>query len=861
MIDENLYALFAAVARVRPDAVAVVVDEGHVCRYGALAERAAQVAAFLAAHGVRAEEPVGVMMARTPDMIAVLLGILKHGAAYVPVDPDDPPARQRVILDQSGCRLVIAHRARIATLNPEASGGDAWAAKHLVDVDHIPHAAVDPYAGVASGGDRLAYILFTSGSTGRPKGVGIEHRSVVNLLQASRSLFGFQPDDCYLAVSTIGFDISVVEIFLPLVSGGRLLLRGRTDLLDPARLAAEIGRYGVTCMQTGPSMWSVLLARVPDFPRLRVLVSTAEAISVPLARVLAGRADQVWNLYGPTETTIWSTGYRITAEGLAHDAASAISVPIGQPLLNTEVLILDAEGRRVPEGVEGELYLGGLGVARGYHGDEALTRERFVVFDGVRVYRTGDTVSWSREGLLLYHGRNDDQMKIRGVRIDPAEIESVLVEHPAVAQASATWYATPEGMRSIVAAIVPKGGGAPDSAALHTWLQERLPDPMLPSRYVFLAVLPLSPSGKVDRGAIRAMPAEVVPAVGGMSFTPTERALAEIWMRVLRVDRLRPDSHFFTAGGDSLAAVRLLAQVESVFGVVLPVQEVFRYPVLADFAAELDRRGERRAGGGWRGRIAAWWSRRRGAEPPAASGMIAPLAGAVPVAETHVPVTDPAMILPRQHDFVDTWVGHRWRDDALVVTLHAGGASPGLFWCLQGYREFTQLAGHLGADIPVHGMRSGYLIITYDDATHIETLARRYAAEINAIQPEGPLILGGNCQGGMIMRAVADVLQAEGREIGLLILMELRDVRPYAGRVALVFGRESHLNPYTVPGADPDTDFRAAYPGGYEVGLIDGAHGQFFESPNIESLAAMIRPMVTGVSGHAGRLRVRNPLV
>lgn len=843
-MNENLYALFTSVAHARPEAVAVVVDRDRRYCYGQLAERAAQVAAYLESSGVKSEEPVGVMMSRTPEMIAVLLGILKHGAAYVPVDPDDPPGRQRVILEQSGCRLVIAHRARIQALRSVLSEEQAaQLGLKAVDIDHIPAVSADPFSGIAPGGERLAYILFTSGSTGRPKGVAIEHRSVVNLLKASRGLFAFRPDDCFLAVSTIGFDISVVEIFLPLICGGRLLLRDRAALLDPVRLVADVQAYGVTCVQTGPSMWSVLLAETGNFPRLRVAVSTAEAISVALANTLAGQADQVWNLYGPTETTIWSTGYRISAQGLAHDTASAISVPIGQPLLNTEVLILDEAGRRVPEGAEGELYIGGLGVARGYRGDEALTRERFVLIDGIRYYRTGDVVSWSRDGHLLYHGRNDDQMKIRGVRIDPAEVEAVLRAHPGVAQVAATWYEAPGGTRSIVAALVPASGGVLDASVLHAWLQERLPDPMIPSRYVFPPSLPLSPSGKIDRGAIRALRAEAVevaqPRAGG---SPTERTLAELWSRVLQVDRIDPDNHFFTVGGDSLAAVRMLSQVESALGVSLPVQAVFRFPVLRELAAEIDRLVARGEGRGWFGRFRAWWSRRRPAVH--AVSAVAPARTVAPEGADYAPVTDPAMILPRQRAYVDIWEGTRATADALVVTLHPGGAAQGFFWCLQGYRELSQLAGHVGAEHPVHGMRSGYLIIDYEDPAHVDVLASRYADEIDAIQPDGPLVLGGNCQGGRVMRTVADKLAARGREIGLLILMEQREFPPYAGRVALIFGRDSHLNPYAAPGADPEPVFRAAYPVGYEVGLIDGAHGQFFESPNIEKLAAMLRRML-----------------
>ena len=847
--DQSIYAFFAERVRDTPDAISVIESKTKSVTYRELALRAAQVGDYLSAQGVAAEEPVGVLMSRTAEMVAVLLGIIKCGAAYVPIDPDDPPSRQRVIMERSGCRRVIAHRARIHAVRDVLSNSDEQElGLSFIDIDHIPAVAVDPLASIAPGDRRLAYILYTSGSTGEPKGVEVEHRSVMNLLLASHNLLAFTPDDCFLACSTIGFDISVVEIFLPLITGGRLLMSDRNSLLEPARLAADIRAYGVTCMQTGPSTWSVLLGAVQDFPTLRVAISTAEAIPVALARSLVAHGETVWNLYGPTETTIWSTGYRMSKETLDADQSSPISVSIGHPLVNTSLLILDEQLNPVPDGQTGELFIGGLGVARGYRGNPALTAQRFVTLNGIRFYRTGDVVAWSKDGNLLYFGRNDDQMKIRGVRIDPAEVETAIRAHPSVQQAAATWYASAGGARSIVAAVVPRSETSPVSAeALHVWLRGRLPDPMVPSRYVFCQTMPLSPSGKIDRVTIRGMPSVDPPADehDASETTKTERTLMAIWRRILQLERVTPGSHFFTVGGDSLAAVRVLTQVEKVLGVVLPVQAIFRSPVLSDLAAEIDRAVARREG-----RRGIRVSARRlikalqrmctsVAKPPVA-------VIAEPVADEYAPVTNARDILPKQYAYVDPWQGHRVRQDSLVVSLNETGHRPGLFWCLQGYRELTQLAGFLGREQPVHGIRSGYMIIRYEDTSHVETLASRYANEIASIQPEGPLILGGNCQGGLIIRAVAEKLVARGREIRLLVLMEQRRFTPYGGPVALIFGRDSHLNPYLEPGVDMESVFRANFPAGYDVAFIDGAHGQFFESPNIESLAAILKRLLAG---------------
>lgn len=840
MDKKNIYTLFAENARATPDAVAIIEHIERTTSYAQLASRATQVAACLASHDVVAEEPVGIMMNRTSDMIAMLLGVLKHGAAYVPVDPDDPPARQRVILEQSGCRIVLADREHSSKLRLILSSEDErQLGLCIVHADDISMVKADPYCNIAPGGKRLAYILFTSGSTGRPKGVEVQHDNVLNLLLACRDILDFRKDDCFLAVSTIGFDISVVELFLPLVCGGRVLLRDRGALLHPSGLIADIRNHGVSFVQTGPSMWSLLLAETRSFPPLRVAISTAEAISVSLATKLAGLADHVWNLYGPTETTVWSTAYEITPDRLLRDEASRISVPIGLPIRNTRVLVVNEQGRPVDDGGEGELYIGGQGVARGYRGDEALTRLRFVTIGDERYYRTGDMVSWSREGILLYHGRNDDQIKIRGVRIDPGDVEAALLTHPAVKQVAATWYDATDTTRSIIAAIVCDEASGVDGKTLYTWLKDRLPDAMIPSRYVFLSSLPITPSGKIDRGTIRKECGDSHQNLPERwSGTPTEAALANIWKRVLQVVHINPQSHFFADGGDSLAAVRMLAQVESELGVSLPVQTVFHQPVLADLAHVIDLRSAGLRPWAWLKRI---FRRRRSKVASVESSRRDTTIKDLNFPENqYVPVADVSMILPRQQMFVATWQGHRVRDDSLVVSLNAEGKGREIFWCLQGYRELSQLARYLGVDHPVHGMRSGFLIINYNDKRHIEVLAERYVEEIQIIKPEGPLVLGGNCQGGKVMIAIADKLRKHGRVVECLILMEQRVLRPYDGRVVLFFGKDSHLNPFCHGNDNPETNLPLIFKGGYDVSLINGSHGEFFESPNIESLAAAV---------------------
>lgn len=590
--DSNLYELFAAQARATPDAVAVVEDEQTVTTYGELDRQASRLAAFLRGRSIRPEQPVGVMLPRTSEMIAALLGIMKSGGAYVPIDVDDPSARKHRVVVSSGCGPVLTHRTLVEAMRADSPDTQSLDSIEFVDVRDVAFSDIANGSSSAEpGGSRLAYIMFTSGSTGEPKGVEIEHRGVVNLLSTVRNLIDFTSADCFLAVSTIGFDISVVELFLPLIAGGRILLRDRRSLLDPRGLAEDVRRFGVTVIQTGPSVWSVLLSTVPDFPSVRVAISTAEAIGLELARKLVTLGDQAWNLYGPTEATIWCTGIRMNDDTIENREASA-SVSIGHPLANTSIYIRGADGAYVSDGERGELCIGGIGVARGYHDNPELTREKFIALDPhqQRYYRTGDVVAWSAEGDLLYFGRNDEQMKIRGVRVDPGEVESSLLSHPGLAQAAVTWYPTPPDSRGIIAGVVADAGTSPTARELHDWLTTRLPAPMIPSRFVFREALPLSPSGKIDRSALRELAVSGVdtPPRSDRPLTATERTVVGIWQRLLGVESIDVKDHFFTMGGDSLAAVRMMTLAEDAFRVNISERAVFEAPTPEQFAKRID---------------------------------------------------------------------------------------------------------------------------------------------------------------------------------------------------------------------------------------------------------------------------------
>ncbi|MBN8246184.1 MAG: amino acid adenylation domain-containing protein, partial [Verrucomicrobia bacterium] len=660
---------------------------------------------------------------RNTDLPMVLLGVLRAGGCYVPLDPDDPPDRIARTVAAAGCARVLGHESLISGLGSVARAMPGDVRWMPVESLFAPGRAPGDAAAVptrsppdAPGGRRLAYVLFTSGSTGEPKGVEVEHRSVVNLLAAVRQWIGFAESDRYLAISTLAFDISVAELFLPLIAGGQVVLRDRSLLLEPRRLAQELRQEGITVFQTGPSVWSLVLAEVPDFPRLRVAVTTGEAIAPALARRLASVGDSVWNLYGPTETTVWATGFRLEARAEETPCRSPVSAPIGRPLTAVEALVLDEHQAPVPDGAEGELWIGGDAVARGYRGKEALTRERFTEpFPGAgRCYRTGDLVVRDAEGVLHYLGRNDDQIKVHGVRIEPMEVEAALLRHPGIAQAAATWYATTQGPRSLVAAVVARPGGVVTSEDLRQHLARLLPSAMIPSRFVVVGALPLTASGKVDRKAIRARATASAPVTSGTppvpdaaGITPTERTLIQIWEQTLNIRPVGRHDHFFSVGGDSLSAVTMILEVESVFGISITVRLVFEAPTLSQLAARVDR-----------------------------------------VRECPDDLGNGAFVFPLSQQ---------------------GRRSP-VFFSNVDLRMARR--GLWAADCPLYAVSQWAQGSGFVQARSMADLAEIHLKGIRAVQPRGPYRLAGYSFGGLIALEIAHQLRRNGEEVELLFLLD-----------------------------------------------------------------------------------------
>jgi amino acid adenylation domain-containing protein len=571
-----------AVASAAPNAIALrAADE--TLTYAELARRSALVARRLEALGVRAGDRVGVCLDRSAALVPALLGVLRAGAAYVPVDAAYPAERIAHVLADAGVRAVLT---------------DAVSAPRLPAVD-VPverleellwteaPGGVDAFAAPALDGESLAYVLYTSGSTGKPKGVMIPHRALANFLDSMAERPGLAAGDALVAVTTISFDIAGLELWLPLVVGAEVVLASRTTAVDGAALRALVERTAARApgvmLQATPATWRLLLEAGWDGTPSLTMLCGGEAWPAGLAESLVPRGAALWNVYGPTETTIWSTLARVR---------SPESLSLGDPLANTTLYVLEPTGEPAPLGVPGELWIGGAGLALGYHGRPDLTAERFVAHQELgRLYRTGDVVRRRADGRLDYLGRLDDQVKVRGYRIELGEIESVLAAAPEVAQAVVVVRPVGQGSEPQLVGYVVLAEAADETgvlAALRERLRAALPEYMIPAALVRLDALPLTPNGKVDRRALPAPSTEAVAAAARPYVaprSPLEAQIADSWAQVLGVERVSVDDDFFALGGHSLLAMRVIARLADVVPVRLTIGALFEARTVAGLAA------------------------------------------------------------------------------------------------------------------------------------------------------------------------------------------------------------------------------------------------------------------------------------
>lgn len=699
--DRCVHQLFEARAAQTPNAVAAVF-EGRTLTYGELDRRANQLARQLISLGAKPDGLVGICLERSLEMVVGLLGILKAGSAYVPVDPAYPRDRIAYMLENSEAPLLLTQAQLVENL-PASSAKVVHIDTDWPEIakqsEQSPALTLDP--------ENRAYVIYTSGSTGKPKGVEIPHRAVVNFLTTMAERPGIEASDRLLAVTTLCFDIAGLEIYLPLTQGASFEIVSREVASDGNQLLAKLGRSGATLMQATPATWRMLLeAGWKGDPRLKILIG-GESVSQKLAGQLLERSASVWNVYGPTETTIWST--------LAKLERGQTAVTIGRPIGNTEIFILDKLLQPVPIGVAGELHIGGDGLARGYLKRPELTAEKFIAHPlnpdpKARLYKTGDLVRYRPNGDIEFLGRIDHQVKIRGFRIELGEIETVLRQHPGINETVVVAREDTPGDKRVVAYFVPVNNATLTTVELRAFLKEKLPEYMLPSVFVTLKSMPLTPNGKVDRRALPApAQADLVPQTAfAAPRDAVETELVQIWEAVLGVRPIGITDNYFELGGHSLLAVKLMNRIADTFGKTLPIAILLQAPTIEQLAAILRQTGS----------LPAW--------------------------SCLVPIQTGGSKLP-------------------FYCIH--GVNGGVV-------RFHDLSLHLGSGQPFYGLQALGLDERYPCHTRTEDMASHYIKEIRKVQPQGPYFLGGYSYGGVIAFEMAQQLAAEGQGDAVVVLFD-----------------------------------------------------------------------------------------
>ena len=562
--DKCIHRLFEQQVEKTPNHLAVVFEQEQLT-YQQLNQRANQLAHYLQQIGVKPETKVGICLERSSEMVIGLLAILKAGATYIPLDPAYPQQRLEFILSDAQIPILLTDISN-TNLNNISN-------KKLVCLtqDRENIAAQSTQNSITKvNSNNLAYIIYTSGSTGKPKGVEIAHHAVVNFLTSMQQKPGLTKEDTLLAVTTISFDIAALELYLPLITGAKLILATKEITRDGKLISELIETEQVTVMQATPATWRMLLAAGwQGYPNLKILCG-GEALTNDLASQLLTSGSSVWNLYGPTETTIWSSIYQVEQTQL-----ETSTIPIGKPINNTQIYLYDEYQQSVPIGVVGEIYIGGSGLARGYFNREQLTQSKFIHHQsGNRLYKTGDSGRYLEDGNIEYIGRIDNQVKIRGFRIELGEIEAVLSQHPLVNQAVVI-----SSEERLVAYIVSNQ----EIDNIRDFVVQRLPHYMVPNLFVDIDTLPLTPNGKLDRKALPA-PQQTIAKTNINPRNPIEQILVNIWSEILNIEKVSIEDNFFELGGHSLLATQVISRVRSDLNIEVPLRQLFATPTVADLA-------------------------------------------------------------------------------------------------------------------------------------------------------------------------------------------------------------------------------------------------------------------------------------
>lgn len=802
-LDRPIFRCIEVQAEIDPDRTAVV---DGLCRmsYRQLLERSAILAGRLQQMGLRRGDLVPLVLPSSAALLVAELAVMRAGGAFVPVDPAWPRARRDQVLAQLSSGVAIAG-------HPEDLGGLSVQVVHL-DPDGLCRSDLvgdpAPVSEADLEGDDTIYCIFTSGSTGVPKGALNTHRAVANRLHVMTERFAQQVPPIVLAAAPGTVDTHVWQYFWPLMVGGRSVILPREKALSAQAVLATCAAERISLLDFVPALFrdfvnhlrqdAGLLSQIDSVRTVVIGGDSIELDPVHWLRIAAPAIEFV-NTYGPTETAIATVMHMVSP----HDRASSI---IGRPIANTTIAVLDPYLNLVPIGVPGEICIGGVAVGKGYLGLPDETERRFVTVTGSgpaqRLYRTGDRGRVRRDGTIEFLGRLDHQINLNGNRIEPVEVEIQLLQYPGVVAAAVCAVEGKDGRKRLRAFVVAPGQDWLSADLLRRHLLDRLPRHAVPTEFRLIEDLPRGASGKLDRSALADMVGRPIAASDGnrAATCPVTLETIDIWQEVLGRTGIGPDDDFFVdLGGDSLSALACELLAEKKTGRKPDLQRFFENPTPAALALWL-----------------------RNPSP----------------AETVVPTCGIDGILERQRVFLSNWKGDRSGPQSFLYTLNGGNDRSAVFWCCQGYEELAALAAQLGPEQPVTGMRSGHLVMDYS-AANKSALAQIYANEMNCLQPDGAFVLGGNCQAGDIMREVMAKLLAMGRKVGRLIILEDTAYLPAEVPVTLIFGKDSHLNPFR-DGRDPSPLLAELYPQGHDLVFIPGGHGQFFRPPSIEPLATAI---------------------
>ncbi|HEU4426284.1 MAG TPA: amino acid adenylation domain-containing protein, partial [Pilimelia sp.] len=722
--DACLPDLFEAQVRATPEATAVVCGDSELS-YAELNARTNRLAHNLIGFGVGPERLVGLTLPRSVDLIVAILAVLKSGAAYLPVDPEYPPARIGLMLGDTDPMLLLTHSQTVGCIPPDTAAptvvlDDPQIAARLTQFPDTDPTNADRTAVLRP--EHPTYMIYTSGSTGVPKGVMMPGDAVVNLLHWHHRVIGGGVGSRTAQFTAISFDVSVQEVLSALLFGKTLVIPDEETRRNAEKLVHWMERHRINELFAPnllvEAVCEAALEQGCALTELRDIAQGGEALTLSRhVREFFGRqADRrLHNHYGPSETHV------VTAYTLPPDVAQwGPSAPIGRPIANARMYVLDAGLRPVPIGVAGELYIAGAGLARGYLRRPSLTAQRFVACPfgppGARMYRTGDVVRWNHDGQLEFLGRADDQVKIRGFRIELGEVTAVLGRHPDVSQAAVVVREDRPGDKRLVAYLVPEQRKALDLGAVREFLRSSMPDYMVPSAFVPIDVLPLTPNGKLDRRALPAPPHGGTQA-GRPPRNQREAALAQLFAEVLGLSSVGVDEDFFSLGGHSLSATRLSTRIRATLGVEVSMATLFEHPTVAGLAPQLDVTGTR--------------------NPFDALDVLVPL-----------------------------------RTTGVHPPLFCIHPAIGLSWCYSG------LLKHLGPDRPLYGLQSAGMAQPEPLPASIEQIAAHYIAHMRKVQPVGPYHVLGWSFGGLVAHAVATRLQREGEQVATLAVL---DAYPIAG--------------------------------------------------------------------------------